>query len=75
MTLKIIERYLRLLTTHEIRSALAKVFYDGSDEQAIISPELQQVRGEILRMDPILNLERTCSYVHRDTNRKTDSSN
>lgn len=37
MTLKIMKRYLRLPTAHEIQSALSKAFYDGSDELQVFA--------------------------------------
>ena len=37
MTLEIMKCYLRLPTAHKIQSALAKVFYDGSDELQFFS--------------------------------------
>lgn len=131
MTPEIMKRCLCLHTACEIWRALAKVFYDGSDETQIfalnqrafslrqsgrslptyygelveifqeldyhdkvtmkdpddiimykasvekltihiflngLDVEFKQVRGEILRMDPSLDLERTYAYVHRETN-------
>jgi hypothetical protein len=133
MTSEIMKRYLRLRTAREIWSALAKAFYDGSDETQIfhlnqrafssrqsgrslptyygelveifqeldyrdkikmrdpediimykasveklrihiflngLDAEFEQVQGEILRMDPSLDLERTYAYVRREANRR-----
>ena len=35
-----------------------------------LDAEFEKVRGEILRMDPSLDLERTYAYVRREANRK-----
>ncbi|KAJ8622962.1 hypothetical protein MRB53_031491 [Persea americana] len=133
MSSEIMKRYLRIRTAREIWSALAKAFYDGSDETQIfalnqrafsirqsgrplpifygelveifqeldhrdkvkmkdpddiimyknsveklrihiflngLDVEFEQVRGEILRMDPSLDLEHTYAYVRREANRQ-----
>ena len=41
------------------------IFLNGLDA------DFEQVRGEILRVDPSLDLERTYAYVRREANRKT----
>ncbi|KAG5530532.1 hypothetical protein RHGRI_025472 [Rhododendron griersonianum] len=134
MSPEIMKRYLRLRTTREIWNALAKTFYDGSDESQIFSlnqrafstkqmsrplstyygdlikifqeldhcdkivmkdpddvvayqksverlrvhiflngldAEFEQLRGEILRKDPVLDLEETYAYVCQDAIRRT----
>ncbi|KAB5511940.1 hypothetical protein DKX38_028968 [Salix brachista] len=133
MNSEIMKRYLRLRTAREIWSALAKAFYDGSDETKIfalnqrafsirqsnrplptyygelveifqeldyrdnvkmrdpedlimykraveklrthiflngLDAEFEQVQGEILRMDPSLDLESSYAYVRREANRR-----
>ncbi|KAG5534863.1 hypothetical protein RHGRI_022851 [Rhododendron griersonianum] len=133
MSPEIMKRYLRLRTAREIWNALAKAFYDGSDESQIFSlnqrafstkqmsrplstyygdlieifqeldhrdkivmkdpddvvayqksverlrvhiflngldTEFEQLRGEILRKDPVLDLEETYAYVRRDAIRR-----
>ncbi|KAF9671589.1 hypothetical protein SADUNF_Sadunf12G0063200 [Salix dunnii] len=133
MNSEIMKRYLRLRTAREIWSALAKAFYDGSDETKIfalnqrafsirqsnrplptyygelveifqeldyrdnvkmrdpedlimykraveklrihiflngLDTEFEQVQGEILRMDPSLDLESSYAYVRREANRR-----
>ncbi|XP_068636051.1 uncharacterized protein [Aristolochia californica] len=44
------------------------IFLNGLDA------EFEQVRGEILRKDPILDLEEAYAYVHRDSIRRTTLS-
>ncbi|KAJ8618440.1 hypothetical protein MRB53_014626 [Persea americana] len=110
MAPEIMKRYLRLRTAREIWNALAKAFYDGSDESQIfalnqrafstkqivmkdpddviaykksverlrvhiflngLDAEFDQLRGEILRKDPVLDFEDTYAYVRRDAIRRT----
>ncbi|KAJ0097345.1 hypothetical protein Patl1_28735 [Pistacia atlantica] len=134
MSPEIMKQYLKLCTTREIWNALAKDFYDGSDEAQIFAlnqrvfstkqvgcplttyygnlveifqeldyhykvvmkdlddviaynksvkrlrvhiflngpdAEFEQLRGEILRKDPTLDLEETYAYVRRDAIRRT----
>ena len=50
------------------KSAIEKlrihIFLNGLDA------EFEQVQGEILRMDPSLDLESTYAYIHREANRR-----
>ena len=134
MAPKIMKRYLRLPTAHEIWSALSKAFYDGSDELQVFSSnqraftakqcgkslsiyygelteifheldhrdkvvmkhaddveayrksierqrvhiflagldgEFEQVRGEILRKEPVPDLEECYALVRREAARRT----
>ncbi|XXG51738.1 hypothetical protein AAC387_Pa03g0243 [Persea americana] len=134
MAPEIMKRYLRLRTAREIWNALAKAFYDGSDESQIfalnqrafstkqvgrslptyygdlveifqeldhrdkivmkdpdgviaykksverlrvhiflngLDAEFDQLRGEILRKDPVLDFDDTYAYVRRGAIRKT----
>ena len=129
MSPEIMKRYLQLRTAREIWSALAKAFYDGSDETQLfalnqrafttkqagqplstyygelveifqeldyrdkfimkdpddivtykkfvarlrvhiflsgLDAEFEQIRGEVLRKDPLMDLDDTYAYVHRD---------
>ncbi|CAL5385807.1 unnamed protein product [Camellia sinensis] len=134
MSPEIMKRYLRLPTAREIWSALAKAFYDGSDESQIfalhqqafslkqvgrplstyfgdlvaifqeldhrdkiimkdpddmiayvksverlrvhiflngLDTEFEQIRGEVLRKDPVLDLDEAYAYIRRDAVRRT----
>ena len=127
------KRYLQLRTAREIWSALAKAFYDGSDETQLfalnqhafttkqagqplstyygelvelfqeldyrdkfimkdpddivtykkfdarlrvhiflsgLDAKFEQIRGEVLRKDPLMDLDDTYAYVHRDAVRR-----
>ncbi|KAH0781796.1 hypothetical protein KY290_001394 [Solanum tuberosum] len=92
MSPHLMQRFIRLATAKEIWEAIAKTFYDGSDEtfaqeEAVagvihthsimarlrvhiflngLDAEFDQVRGEILRKDPKLDLESTYAYVRRE---------
>ncbi|KAL3522109.1 hypothetical protein ACH5RR_014943 [Cinchona calisaya] len=104
MTPKIMKRYLRLPTAHEIWSALSKAFYDGSDELQVdifreldhrdkvvkkdpddvtayqksierlrvhifligLDGDFEQVRGEILRKEPVPGLEECYTLIQRE---------
>ncbi|KAH0781748.1 hypothetical protein KY290_001346 [Solanum tuberosum] len=58
MSPKIMKRYICLPTAQEIWKALSTAFYDGTDEL--------QIRGEILRKDPVPELEECYSMVRRE---------
>ncbi|KAL5789241.1 hypothetical protein ACOSQ2_004129 [Xanthoceras sorbifolium] len=58
------KRYLRLPTTQEIWNALSKAFYNGNGA-------FEQVQGDILRTDPIPDLEECYALVRRETVRQT----
>ncbi|RVW73556.1 hypothetical protein CK203_055169 [Vitis vinifera] len=83
---EIMKGYLCLPTTQEIWRALSKAFYDGSDELQVFSlnqkaftakqsgrldGNIEQVRGEILRKDPLPDLEECYALIQREAVRHT----
>ncbi|KAL6315004.1 hypothetical protein AAG906_030836 [Vitis piasezkii] len=78
---EIMKGYLWLPTTQEIWRALSKAFYDGSDELQVfflnkkafnakqsggLDGDFEQVRGEILRKDPLPDLEECYALIQRE---------
>ncbi|KAF9671249.1 hypothetical protein SADUNF_Sadunf12G0027800 [Salix dunnii] len=82
MTSEIMKRYFHLRIAREILSALAKTFYDEYDETQIFALKqcafsirqssrfLSTYYGEILCMDPSMDLESTYAYIRWEANHR-----